>query len=1516
MARQLREHLTSPDRPRPDLEDVTAADTVETVRIAARRPADEREIARQQEVASLVLRAEEAEERAREAEERAREAEERAAREQKAASKARYKKEMDRAVNRFPTFGGDPRMWEPFKRQFIQHARDEDIEFMLDPFSDQTPSDRDHELLRRALEKSDGPKLSALFKPQEFGNLDGRTIWTSLLRAFDVKRTLGKVLADFNELLNMKSTNLHPELFAAEVTNSVEKALRHVTSMRDFKQLFASAILLRGSPEIAKCQMVIQMFSNSDEGKIPTVQEIIQLYTKNPLTFLEHRQVAHVATTSPVKPCFNFRKGKCNRGTDCPYAHDEVEGAHAPHARGPGGDGSRRGGRGGRGGRGAHARSSTNRRRPGPDVCYRCNNSGHHAHECTVPLSKICCTICSRKGHSAGTHDIYLSTTSKAIAHVLKEQQPGATQGPQVSGPPARSALQELQASLTPSTTTPVLTLTHADYMRNLASTPFQRLNSVFTSDHDDTSASDVSDYDGDDSHMDVVSTGPFANPTRGVGMRTRFARSRTIKFYMETLGESLPPVDLRSSTPVAPVGGSDDGMDLRPNDNNVDDHALAIRGQDVIADTLVATSPLEANGSRGVSTWQPDPAELRPELLPQDTPDHGQKDNVPGDGSSDSGPDPSYDSQDIAAIDYRVFAVRKGTYLFAYFLRQFFGVTNLPTMRPWWWFLFGSTTAAYCGGEYLLFVLLLLLVLFFGRSPHGLCFLPDRGPRTRPSRTMSTPLRDHTWPATVHAHQLRFGPEENDRDIPLVWNNYTAAGPSARRDPYCHLLAVDSGASTNIVNCLDFAVGPPVSISPVKVLGATGSLTVTQSVECQLHATKGGYFHFAALYDPSVAACLMSTSDLCARDFKVQFQRDACLVSAGRTSYLTGSLRGNGLYYIDQPGDPYGAPPLQACANFSATSYVSIEDEAGNESPLPPTTSYTKLRPAARHESLRCAHEAMGHIGFERVRATLCGTGADDPPAADGIRLPRGTTTKTARDHNCPFCDLANVPRRPRNRQPANQDITGPNQMLCADLKTFPSGSIHHEYYASVVMDYYTKFVYVKLLRLKSEAVAHLEAVITHKSHRYGAPPDATSVTYAHTTDDLTQLPPNVDILRTDNGGEYIGQNVRELLKKWHVEQQRTVPHSPWMSAVEQEHKDLIRMVRSALLWARLPQTFWGLALLHAAHTKNTVLRGEQLRLRKDHPRYNKTPWELEYTIKPDLRHHLPFGAVAIARPNGYSNTLADKGVFVQVVSCGPHGRDYLVAARQGGHFQLWKTATVLFTTALIPQQVDWRLAENLPIPVDDPKFSEKTVPVPRHVPPRELAADYEPVCEGETQHPTCVFSGKIPPHHEGITPSTHTNDAGWFTPVEDEVASPTQTAEAPSEDVPTPGPPVNMVDVRQALDGWQRSLGEDYTITRRREQAAKDALRDFLPTQAACLHVERTAECVRAFHASVPGRCREPHFRAERMERMIQEHVADQAYGMSIKSLDPTAVTAKQIMADPEGRAAFEKELQYFHD
>ena len=603
MARQLREHLTSPDRPRPDLEDVTAADTVETVRIVARRPADEREIARQQEVASLVLRAEEAEERAREAEERAREAEERAAREQKAASKARYKKEMDRAVNRFPTFGGDPRMWEPFKRQFIQHARDEDIEFMLDPFSDQTPSDWDHELLRRALEKSDGPKLSALFKPQEFGNLDGRTIWTSLLRAFDVKRTLGKVLADFNELLNMKSTNLHPELFAAEVTNSVEAALRHVTSMRDFKQLFASAILLRGSPEIAKCQMVIQMFSNSDEGKIPTVQEIIQLYTKNPLTFLEHRQVAHVAATSPAKPCFKYQKGKCNRGTDCPYAHAEDEDAPAededapaPHARGSGGDGPRHGGRGGRGGQ----------RAPAP-ACYRCNNDGHHAYECTVPLGEIRCTICSRTGHSAGTHDVYLSTTSEAIAHVLKEQPPGTPQAPQVSGPPARSALQELQESLTSSTTAtkaPVLTLTHADYMRNLTSTPFQRLNSVFTSDYDDTSASDVSDYDGDDSHMDVVSTGPFAHPTQRVDMRTRSARSSFISFFEDALGESRPPVDLWSSTPAAPVGGSDDGMDLRPTDNNADDHALAIRGQDMIDVAPAAYSPLEVSGPFGASAW------------------------------------------------------------------------------------------------------------------------------------------------------------------------------------------------------------------------------------------------------------------------------------------------------------------------------------------------------------------------------------------------------------------------------------------------------------------------------------------------------------------------------------------------------------------------------------------------------------------------------------------------------------------------------------------------------------------------------------------------------------------------------------------------------------------------------------------------------------------------------------------------------------------------------------------------
>ncbi|CAI7824808.1 unnamed protein product [Closterium sp. NIES-53] len=82
------------------------------------------------------------------------------------------------------------------------------------------------------------------------------------------------------------------------------------------------------------------------------------------------------------------------------------------------------------------------------------------------------------------------------------------------------------------------------------------------------------------------------------------------------------------------------------------------------------------------------------------------------------------------------------------------------------------------------------------------------------------------------------------------------------------------------------------------------------------------------------------------------------------------------------------------------------------------------------------------------------------------------------------------------------------------------------------------------------------------------------------------------VKVIRTDNGGEFIGADFESVMKKKGIQHQLTVPYNPQQNGVaERFNRTLQEGARTLLGREGLPDPFWVTALRQVALVKNRVL-------------------------------------------------------------------------------------------------------------------------------------------------------------------------------------------------------------------------------------------------------------------------------------------------------------------------------------
>ena len=260
--------------------------------------------------------------------------------------------------------------------------------------------------------------------------------------------------------------------------------------------------------------------------------------------------------------------------------------------------------------------------------------------------------------------------------------------------------------------------------------------------------------------------------------------------------------------------------------------------------------------------------------------------------------------------------------------------------------------------------------------------------------------------------------------------------------------------------------------------------------------------------------------------------------------------------------------------------------------------------------------HRRLGHAGKNKVKALLeskgyCATGKED--------------------FFCEACIFGKMTKGPY-KEIVNKDFK-PGAKIHCDL----SGKVSIESaggckYFAVFVDESSGYKKVAMLK-KKELVEEFKKVIQEVKEETGHP---------------------IEILRTDQGTEFIGTSFQDLLKEHKIKHEMSVEYTPQSNGMaERAIRSLTEKARSLLADANLPKFMWAECVSTACYLSNLVATRD----------LKKTSYELWHGKEPSIEHLRAFGCdVFVHIPKPKRNKFDKKARKGQLIGYGPSTKLYRV--------------------------------------------------------------------------------------------------------------------------------------------------------------------------------------------------------------------------------------------------------------
>ena len=272
-------------------------------------------------------------------------------------------------------------------------------------------------------------------------------------------------------------------------------------------------------------------------------------------------------------------------------------------------------------------------------------------------------------------------------------------------------------------------------------------------------------------------------------------------------------------------------------------------------------------------------------------------------------------------------------------------------------------------------------------------------------------------------------------------------------------------------------------------------------------------------------------------------------------------------------------------------------------------------------NDKLSSLHKKLGHLGKLNILKLI------KHDMAEGLDIEYEHCEKSILCEGCllgkqtrnPFND-GRFPRSMRVLEVIHSDVCGPFE--CETFNGFR--------YFVFFIDDFTHFSHIYLIKYKSEVFSKFKEYEAMVSARFSL---------------------KISCLRSDNGGEYCGNDFQDFCKEKGIQLILTIPYNPELNGVsERMNRTLEDKARTMLLESNLDKKFWGEAILTANYLTN---RSPTRALME-----NKTPFEMWFGRKPNLANLVIFGSLAFAHvPKEKRRKLdprSSKCVFVGYASNG----------------------------------------------------------------------------------------------------------------------------------------------------------------------------------------------------------------------------------------------------------------------
>jgi hypothetical protein len=323
----------------------------------------------------------------------------------------------------------------------------------------------------------------------------------------------------------------------------------------------------------------------------------------------------------------------------------------------------------------------------------------------------------------------------------------------------------------------------------------------------------------------------------------------------------------------------------------------------------------------------------------------------------------------------------------------------------------------------------------------------------------------------------------------------------------------------------------------------------------------KSGLVLRDVVHAPTFSCNLISVGQLSDAGLEVKFNQHGAVV-------LTPS--GQRLFTAKRVGSLYVVPTKPNKRSARQEQSFSVTEQTKNQSEL--------------------WHCRLAHIGHKALRNMVLNN------SVTGLNI----TEEFTKPKNCESCLMGKQHRHPfanESRDKAENIMDKAHADLCGPVQPTRNG----ELYLSTIIDERSRLIFGELLKAKSDAADGIMKWCMRAKTSTGK---------------------TLKVFHSDGGGEYKGSKLLKFFAGEGIEKRSTLPSTPQHNGIaERANRTLFEAARTMLSHARLPQEFWGDAVLHAIYIRNRCLTTADK---------VKTPYELFYGTKPDISHIRVFGCDA----------------------------------------------------------------------------------------------------------------------------------------------------------------------------------------------------------------------------------------------------------------------------------------------